>query len=241
MGLFISFEGGEGSGKSMQAGMLAERLQQAGRRVARLREPGGTGLGDYLRRWLKATDRPMTHEAELFLFAAARAELVRRAIKPALRDGEVVVLDRYADSTTAYQGYGRGLPLTAVRTANQLAAGGVWPDLTFLLDGDPRALLTRARAQAALYDEREAAERERDGWQRGQEGEEERFERAPLAFHERVRAGYRRLAEEEPERWRVLDASQGLGQVAEQVWEEVMRLEARSGVGDGRDERLPGM
>ena len=146
MGLFISFEGGEGSGKSTQAALLAERLQQAGRRVAHLREPGSTGLGDYLRRWLKSNDRAMTHEAELFLFTAARAELVRRVVKPALKDGEVVVCDRYADSTMAYQGYGRGLPLAAVQSANRLAAGGVWPDVTFLLDGDPQALLLRARA-----------------------------------------------------------------------------------------------
>ena len=241
MGLFISFEGGEGSGKSTQAALLAERLQQAGRRVAYLREPGSTGLGDYLRRWLKSNDRAMTHEAELFLFTAARAELVRRVVKPALKDGEVVVCDRYADSTTAYQGYGRGLPLAAVQGANRLAAGGVWPDVTFLLDGDPQALLLRARAQAALYDEREAAERERDATRRAQESGEERFERAPLAFHQRVREGYLRLAEEEPERWRVLDATQGVGQTAEQVWDEVMRLEARAAVGAAAGERLPGM
>ena len=241
MSLFISFEGGEGSGKSTQAALLAERLQQAGRRVAHLREPGSTGLGDYLRRWLKSNDRSMTHEAELFLFTAARAELVRRVVKPALKDGEIVVCDRYADSTAAYQGYGRGLPLAAVQSANRLAAGGVWPDVTFLLDGDPQALLMRARAQAALYDEREAADRERDGWRRAQESGEERFERAPLSFHERVRAGYLRLAEEEPERWRVLDATLGAGLVAEQVWDEVMRLEARAAVGAGAGERLPGI
>ena len=243
MALFISFEGGEGSGKSTQAALLAERLREAGRRVSHLREPGSTELGDYLRRWLKSNAPSMkqTHEAELFLFTAARAELVRRVVKPALRDGEIVVCDRYADSTTAYQGYGRGLPLAAVRAANQLAAGGVWPDVTFLLDGAPHALLMRARAQAALYDESEAADRERDGWQRAQDGGEERFERAPLAFHERVRLGYLRLAEEEPERWRVLDAAQGAGIIAEQVWDEVARLEARAAVASGAGERLPGI
>ena len=241
MALFISFEGGEGSGKSTQAALLAERLRETGRRVSHLREPGSTGLGNYLRHWLKSNDRSMTHEAELFLFTAARAELVRRVVKPALRDGEIVVCDRYADSTTAYQGYGRGLPLAAVRAANHLAAGGVWPDVTFLLDGAPDALLMRARAQATLYDERDVADRERDGWQRAQDGGEERFERAPLAFHERVRAGYLRLAEEEQERWRVLDAAQGAGLIAEQVWDEVARLEARAGAASAVGERLPGM
>ena len=241
MALFISFEGGEGSGKSTQAALLAERLRETGRRVSHLREPGSTGLGNYLRHWLKSNDRSMTHEAELFLFTAARAELVRRVVKPALRDGEIVVCDRYADSTTAYQGYGRGLPLAAVRAANHLAAGGVWPDVTFLLDGAPHALLMRARAQATLYDDRDVADRERDGWQRAQDGGEERFERAPLAFHERVRAGYLRLAEEEPERWRVLDAAQGAGLIAEQVWDEVARLEARAGAASVAGERLPGM
>ncbi len=207
MGLFITFEGGEGVGKSTQARMLHDRLAGEGRRVLGLREPGGTPLGDYLREWLKAADAPLGAEAELFLFTAARAELVHQVIQPALEDGLTVVLDRYADSTTVYQGDARGLPEAAVRAANDLATGGLTPDLTILLDAPPAIALRRAANRSAP-----------------EEGE--RFEQESAAFHDLVRAGFQRLAERSPQRWLVLDAQLSVDEVAVQVWERVERLVA---------------
>ena len=241
MGLFVSFEGGEGTGKSTQAQLLQERLASQGYQVVAVREPGGTELGDYLRGYLKATDQPLTSEAELFLFVAARSELVRRVLRPALATGKVVVADRYADSTTAYQGYGRRLSLQYVRSANLTATGGLWPDLTVLLDGDPQLLLARASVQTLLEDSRTEADRERDGARRAPESGMQRFERAPTAFHTRVRAGYLKLAESEPERWHVLDATQAPTRIAELVWAEVSSRMAKAASQNRAGARLPGM
>ena len=205
MGLFITFEGGEGTGKSTQARLLVDRLSAQGRPVVGLREPGGTPLGDYLRGWLKSADRPLTAEAELLLFVASRAELVRTVIVPALEAGTTVVLDRYADSTTAYQGHGRRLPLRMVRAANQLATEGLTPDLTVLLDAPPAAALGRVSVPAAGDDGR-------------------RFEEADAGFHRRVRLGFRRLARRSPGRWLVLDALAPVETIHAWVWERVEGL-----------------
>jgi dTMP kinase len=205
LALFITFEGGEGAGKSTQANLLVERLRAVGETVVALREPGGTPLGDYLRDWLKASDRPLTAEAELLLFVAARAELVRSLIIPALAAEQAVVLDRYADSTTAYQGYGRGLPLRQVASANALATGGLSPGLTVLLDAPPEATLQRALSRT------------------GEDGER-RFEDEAAAFHRRVRAGFLRLAKRSPERWLVLDAMESEATIHARVWKRVQRV-----------------
>jgi dTMP kinase len=205
MGLLVTFEGGEGVGKTTQTQLLIQHLTAAGHPVIGLREPGGTPLGDYLREWLKASDQPLTPEAELFLFTAARAELVRTQVRPALDAGKVVVLDRYADSTTAYQGYGRRLPLALVRSANALATGGLQPDLVVLLDAPPRTALERTLARA------------------GEEGDR-RFEDTDLAFHRRVRAGFKRLARRGATRWLVVDATASAEAVAETVWARVSTL-----------------
>ncbi len=202
MGLLITFEGGEGTGKTTQAAMLVARLQQEGHDAVGLREPGGTPLGDYLREWLRRTDRPTTPEAELFLFVAARAQLTKGVIEPALAEGKTVVVDRYADSTTVYQGDGRRLPRRLVRTANAAATGGLAPDLTVLLDAPPQATLARAAARGRL----------------------DRFEAADAAFHRRVRAGFRRLARRDPGRWLVLDALAPAEETAAAVWGRVSRL-----------------
>jgi dTMP kinase len=206
--LFITFEGGEGTGKTTHVGLLVERLRAEGHRAIALREPGGTPLGDYLREWLKSEARPTTAEAELLLFAAARAELVRLAVRPALEAGTHVVLDRYVDSTTVYQGYGRGLPMTHVRAANKLATGGLHPNLTVLLEGPLDETLGRAldRLPGRLD----------DGGRR--------FEDEGLAFHRRVRSGFRRLAKREPGRWVTVDTTGSVDVTRAQVWAAVERL-----------------
>ncbi len=209
VGLFVSFEGGEGAGKSTQTAMLVERLRESGRDARLVHEPGGTELGEYLRTWLKATYQPLTAEAELFLFAAARAELVRRVVLPALEAGAAVVADRFADSTTAYQGYGRRLPMRQVSSANRLATAGHWPDLTVLLDAAPAVGLARSHVRDATSDAGRDARR---------------FESAELAFHRRVRQGFLRIAKREPERWLVLDASAPAEQIAASVWDRVAPL-----------------
>ena len=201
MGLFISFEGGEGCGKSTQAKELAAELERHGYSTTLTYEPGGTLLGEELRRSLKkARDEGISAEAELLLFAAARSELTTTVLIPALEQGKVVVCDRYADSTTAYQGYGRGLPLTTVAAINQVATRGIRPDLTVLLDMDPsRALLRKGRSQ-------------------------DRFEHESVAFHVRVRNGYLALAQEDPARWLVLDASRPPATTAQAIWSRVSTL-----------------
>lgn len=205
MGLFISFEGGDGAGKSTQVALLVERLRVAEHTVCPVQEPGGTPLGENLRAWLKGTNRNITDEAELLLFAAARAELVHGIIAPALASGAVVVADRYADSTTVYQGYGRGIPMRQVNSVNRIATAGCWPKLTVLLDIEPQVGLAR-------------------GVLRDEASDETRFERAGIPFHQRVRDGFRRLARREPERWLVLGAAQPRDELAEQIWQHVEPL-----------------
>jgi len=206
--LLITFEGGEGTGKTTHVDLLVERLRAEGYQAIALREPGGTPLGDYLRAWLKSEARPTTAEAELLLFAAARAELVRLVIRPALESGTHVVLDRYADSTTVYQGDGRGVPMVHVRAANKLATGGLSPDLTLLLEGplDETLGRTLGRPRGRLD----------DGGRR--------FEDEDRSFHRRVRSGFRRLARGDPGRWVTVDTTGPVDVVRAQVWAAVERL-----------------
>lgn len=195
-GAFVTFEGGEGTGKSTQAHMLVERLGLAGVRPVLLREPGGTPVGDVVRACLLDPEHlGMDPMAELFLYEASRRELAERVIRPALEHGKLVVCDRFADSSTAYQGYGRGIPVKDVLALNERATGGLVPDLTVLLDVDPVIGLERATGAGA-----------------------DRLEREDLAFHERVRAGFLALASTEPGRFAVLDASVPAAQVAAAVW-----------------------
>ncbi len=191
-GLFFTFEGPEGGGKTTQAGHLAEALRRQGREVLLTREPGGTPAGEAVRRVLQHDEAGarLAPEAEMLLFAASRAQLVRAVIAPALARGAWVVCDRFADSTAAYQGYGRGLDLGTIARINALAVDGCTPDLTFLLDLDVRAGFERL---ARRY-----------GGAGG--GGHDRFEREDPAFHERVRAGYLALAAQAPARYRVVDS-----------------------------------
>ena len=203
MSLFISFEGGEGAGKSTQITLLAERLRSKGLAVVTVREPGGTTVGEEVRRWVKGVK--LSPETELLLFAAARAELVAQVIRPSLQEGHIVLADRYADSTLAYQGYGRGLSLELVRAVNQAATGGLTPSLTFLLDLPAEEGLARA-----------------DG--RPNEPGQTKFEEEDLAFHRRLRSGYLKLVKQDPNRILLMDSSKPAGQVAEAVWRSVAPL-----------------
>ena len=221
MAVFISFEGGEGSGKSTQAEVLAERLANTGVAVEFVHEPGTTELGwqirDILKRGLPG-EREFSAEAELLLFSASRAQLVFAALRPLLgRRDTVIVADRYVDSTTAYQGYGRGIPLDQVEAVNEMATQGTMPDLTFLLDLPPVEGLTRIGNLQLGFQFDDSVLHADDV--RAREGA--RFEDEPLEFHERVRRGYRELAAKEPKRICVIDATLPEGRVSDLIWDEV--------------------
>ncbi len=205
--MFISFEGADGAGKSTQAKLLVDRIKKSGRAVLHVREPGGTPLGEELRRILKSGEA-IQARAELFLFEAARAELVERVIQPAIARHDIVIADRFTDSTVAYQAYGRGLPLDEVVAANRTATGGVMPDLTFLLD--------------LSY---ETASARSDGRDRKSPGPR-RFEDAPEDFQRRVIEGYRAIAKSEPQRVIVIDASRSADAVAADIWQHYQQRTA---------------
>lgn len=199
-GIFISFEGSEGCGKSTQISFLKEFLETLGRQVIVTREPGGTIAGEKIRELLQFTPEVenMTDETELLLFAASRAQLVREVIQPALDDGICVIADRFLDSTTVYQGIGRGLDTTSVSQINGFAVGKTTPDWTILLDmdaaeGHSRAIAARGAAQ------------------------KDRIEDQPLEFFEKVRAGYLELAESNPDRIECFDASQTIEDLANSI------------------------
>ena len=197
-GRFITFEGGEGCGKSTQVVRLAAALEERGLKVLLTREPGGTRLSELIRTLLKdEAEDPPVDRAELLLFLAARAQLVRNVIAPALEAGTWVISDRFSDSTVAYQGYGRGLPVDFVRQANDFACEGLRPDLTFLLDLDP-----------------ETAERRMRGREAATNTSADRIERAGSGFHARLRKGFLELAAADAPRFSVVDASKSPDEVA---------------------------
>ena len=194
--MFISLEGPEGSGKSSQLPLLAEYIESLGYSVVRTREPGGTKIGDQIREVLVRMDNENLHpRSEILLFLAARAQLVEELIKPRLAEGKVILCDRFGDSTLAYQGYGHGLDLDKLRTMLQFATNGLKPDLTILLDVDILTGLKRKKAK--------------EEWNR--------LDAYETSFHERVRKGYHQLAQEDSERWRIVDASQPADLVQDQL------------------------
>jgi len=198
-GLFVTFEGGEGSGKSTQIERLAARLAARGLDPLRTREPGGTPLGEGVRELLLDPARRPSAMTEALLLESARAELVAAVIRPALAAGRVVLCDRYDDSTLAYQGGGRGLDEATLRALNRAATGGLVPALTLLFDLDPEQGLAR----------------------RSLAGPTNRLDRESLEFHLRVRRRYLELAAAEPARWRVLDASADPARLEAEVWAAV--------------------
>ena len=201
MGLFITFEGGEGCGKSTQAKVLWNKFRQQNIPVVLTHEPGGTPLGNELRRLLKRekTDS-ISVQAELLLFAASRAQLGSEVILPALKEGKVVICDRFSHSTSAYQGYGRGLDLDLIEMINNWATQNLKPDITILLDTPPEKGLARKRIL------------------------KDRFELEQMSFHRRVRQGYLEMAASEPERWLVIDAMLPKRKVSTIIWEKVSGL-----------------
>ena len=219
-GLFITFEGGEGAGKSTQVQLLRQRLEASGRRVLQLREPGGTPLGEELRQ-LILNSANLAPNTELLLFLAARSELVQKVIKPAVARGIDVICDRFIDSTTAYQGYGLGLSRDLITTLNAAVIDGCTPDVTVLLDIDPEAGLARA-SEGASGDEIEGH------WQQGLALETtddtaarkggKRVGGRDRAFHRRVHKGYQALARAEPQRWLVLDATLSPDELSRSIW-----------------------
>ncbi len=220
MGIFITFEGCDGAGKTTQAKLLATKLGQT-HDVLSLYEPGGTSLGELVHSYvrshgsgeiqeaeiaqakfdgLKDFDARVDPIAELFLFAAARAQLVSEVIRPALEQGQAVICDRFADSTTAYQGYGRELSIEQVDKMNEVATGGLKPHLTILLDIDADAGLARVPEK------------------------KDRMEKQARDFHRRVRDGYLKIAEQDPDRFLTVDAMQPAKDVQAQIWNRVERL-----------------
>jgi len=189
-GVFITFEGGEGTGKSTQLELLARWYEASGREVVRTREPGGTVLAEAVRAILLDPAQNPDGLSELFLLEAARHDHVEHVVRPAMMRGAVVLSDRFADSSTVYQGHVRGLGAAMVRQLNALTTGGLEPDMTLVLDMDPELALTRAR------------DRNADG-----DGSESRLDDEPMVFHRKIREAFLRLAEAAPDRIRVVDAS----------------------------------
>src|ERR1700733_8695949 len=201
---FITFEGPDGSGKSTQARMLAERLRGEGRPVLETVEPGGTPIGQQIRRiLLDPTNKELTPVAELLLMFAARAQNVEQWILPALNQGQIVISDRFTDSSIAYQGSGRGLGWEAVLELDRIACHGLIPDISLCIDIDTETGLARAQARGGL---------------------ETRLEEQAIEFHHKVRDAYHELARREPQRFRLIDGRGTPEAIAAQVWEQVVPL-----------------
>ena len=198
MSLFITFEGGEGCGKSTQAKALFRNIRGSGVPVILTQEPGGTPLGREVRQWLKgeADSDPI---AELLLFNASRVQLVKNVIRPALKEGKVVICDRFYHSTIAYQGYGRGLDFGLIDTINNIATSGLEPNLVIFLDTDVGQALSRKRHK-------------------------DRFELEDIVFHQRVKQGYLEMSKADPKLWMVIDGALSKSAIEKIIWDKVARL-----------------
>ncbi len=201
---FITFEGGDGSGKTTQLKALDGYLTERGKSCIATREPGGTSLGNLIRQvLLEVGKQPITSPTELFLYLADRAQHIHEVIIPAIKQGKVILCDRHTDSTLAYQGYGRGIDLGLLRSLNDIASQGIKPDLTFLFDCPVEIGLSRTaqRQSQAITGA----------------GREDRFEREKIEFHERVREGFLELARAEPHRFRIIDATRSVEEIAREI------------------------
>jgi dTMP kinase len=195
-GVLISFEGIEGSGKTTQARLLSEHLSRKGYTTVMTEEPGGTAIGLAIREVLLRVEHAgMSHLTELFLYYASRCQLITQVILPAVEKGRVVITDRFSDSTFAYQGYGRGMDLRVIKEVDDIATGGLKPDLTLLLDIDPERGLKRNK----------------------EVNKSDRIELEDIGFHNKVRSGYLAIADSNPQRIRVIDASTDIGEVRKEI------------------------
>ena len=199
-GLFITFEGPDGCGKTTQMNLLAQYFEKKGKKVVLTREPGGKGLGEKVREILLNYNGEVSDRCESFLFLADRAQNIDIIVKPAVEKGKIVLCDRHIDSTVAYQGYGRGLDINEINILNNLATGGKKPDLTLVFDVDVETSMKRVGK------------------------EKDRMESAGIDFHNRVRNGYLELAKQEPTRIKVLDATKTIEEIHEKVVEIVEKL-----------------
>ncbi len=208
-GLLVTFEGNEGSGKSTQIELLHDKLQSLGRKVIKLREPGGTGLGELLRDILKTPKEGVVINpiAELLLMNASRAQLVHQMIRPALDRGDIVLIDRFFDSTIVYQGHGRSLDMGIVKKAIEIAVGNTIPNITYLL-----------KIPVQVSEER------RERRNSAKPGARDRFEENERTFFERINEGYEFLAESDPDRIKVIDAQMGIQSVHSKIWQSMERL-----------------
>ena len=201
-GLFVTFEGLDGCGKTTQINQLKERLIESGHQVLLTRNPGGTDLGLKLREIVLHYPDDLSSVSELLLYVADRAQHMKQVILPALESGQVVLCDRHIDSTVAYQGYGRGLDIPFIHQLNTVATDGIKPDKTFFLDGDPEILSQRVHTR----------------------GQADRLEREVAAFKERSREGFLTLVSEEPERFVILDAIKPADDISEDIWGVIQPL-----------------
>lgn len=202
-GLFITFEGGEGAGKTSQINQVGDWLRKRGLEVVTTREPGGTPVADRIRKTLLDSKEPISPETELFLYETARRDHVAAVIRPALRRGAIVLCDRFTDATIAYQAYGRGLSLKVVSAMNEIATGGLKPTLTFLLDLPAETGLQRARKRKRGLD---------------------RLEKEAKTFHEKVRAGYLTLARKDKKRIRKIDAARSRDKIFSDIRRELEKI-----------------
>jgi len=202
-GIFISFEGGDGSGKTTQIKKLSQYLQDKKYEVVETLEPGDNSIGPELRSLILDPKRNIVSTAEIFLYLADRAQHTHEIIKPSLLSGKIVITDRFADATLAYQGYGRGLSIPLVEAMNHFATESIIPDLTFLLDLDPKKGKERTLKRSKNLD---------------------RLEQEKLDFHQKLRAGYLKIAEQDPERFRVIDSTQSIEKIFEIIKKEVDEL-----------------
>lgn len=197
-GFFISFEGIEGTGKTTQVRLLAERLSKAGYSVILTKEPGGTAIGNKIRDvLLQPEHKGMFYLTELLLYNADRAQHLKELILPAISEGKIVITDRFSDSTVAYQGYGRGIDISLIKSIDEIATGGIKPDITILFDLDVETGLKRNRGINKI----------------------DRLELEDIEFHKKVRKGYLQIANREPERIRIIDASMPIDKITEKIWE----------------------
>lgn len=209
-GIFISLEGGEGAGKTTQISLLRDSLVERGYDVVTTREPGGTPEGEKIRNLLVQRDGgAWTPMAEILLFLSAREMHVERLIKPALAAGKIVISDRFLDSTLAYQGYGHGFDLEKIQSLSALALNDFAPDLTFILDVDPKVGLGRSNRRL--------------GAEEGEKNKEDRFERLDFSFHEKLRQGFLSIAKADPERCKVVSASLAVDKIADYLLEESLK------------------